>query len=293
MINKKILDKTKLIINFFNNSKIDVFTKNSLHSILIDNRLRWNIGGNLSINDFLFFLKQECNLQEIVLKLPDRNINRYVFKSDVSPYKIACSIHPAGYFSHYSAMFLNGLTEQIPKSIYFNVEQTEKDNINGCKLTQKQIDEAFAGNIRTTNKIIEYNDYKIYLLSGKQTENLGVISLEENEAEQIQVAGIERTLIDIAVRPNYSGGIYEVLKAYEMAHSYVSINKLSAILEKMNFIYPYHQVIGFYLEKTGKYDEKQLNIIKRFEIKHKFYLTYNMTNPKYSETWKLYYPSNF
>jgi len=292
MINKKFLEKKEEIIYFFSNCKFDVFTKNILHAILLENGTKWDAGTNLGIKDFLIFLKKKCHLQEIILNFPNRNIIRYLFKSDISPYIIACSIKPSGYFSHYSAMFLNGLTEQIPKSIYFNIEQSDK-YVNENDLTQQQIDDAFTRKARTTNQIAEYNNYKIYLLNGKNTNNLGIITVEDHTTYQIKTTCIERTLIDIAVRPNYSGGIYEVLKAYEMAHSYVSINKLSAILENMELIYPYHQAIGFYLEKTGKYNEKQLNIMKKFEIKHKFYLTYNMTNPKYSETWKLYYPSDF
>mgnify|MGYP007116748692 FL=1 len=94
-----------------------------LHAILFDYRSKWNAGINLGINDFLKFLEEECGLQQVVLEFPKHNINRYVFKKDISPYKIACSIKSSGYFSHYSAMFLNGLTEQIPQSIFFNIEQ--------------------------------------------------------------------------------------------------------------------------------------------------------------------------
>ncbi len=293
MINKKFREQKETIISYFNNRKNIVFTKNMLHAILFDYRSKWNAGINLGINDFLKFLEEECGLQQVVLEFPKHNINRYVFKKDISPYKIACSIKSSGYFSHYSAMFLNGLTEQIPQSIFFNIEQSDKSSFSYNNLTQDQIDKAFSKEPKLTNQIAQYNEYKLHLLTGKFTGNLGVINLEEQEVDQIQVTGLERTLIDIAVRPNYSGGIYEVLKAYEKAHSYVSINKLSAILEKINFIYPYHQVIGFYLEKTGKYTENQLNIMKSFETKHNFYLTHNMINPKFSKTWKLFYPSNF
>ena len=34
---------------------------------------------------------------------------------------------------------------------------------------------------------------------------------------KIRLTNIERTLIDIAVRPVYSGGVFEVLKAYRLA----------------------------------------------------------------------------
>ena len=50
------------------------------------------------------------------------------------------------------------------------------------------------------------------------------------------VTGVERTLIDATVRPVYSGGINEVLTAFSRASKMVSINKLVAMLKKINYI---------------------------------------------------------
>jgi predicted transcriptional regulator of viral defense system len=108
----------------------------------------------------------------------------------------------------------------------------------------------------------------------------------------ISITSLERTLIDIAVRPDYSGGPGEVLKAFENAKEKVSINKLNAILKKINFIYPYHQVIGFYLERAG-YRASQIDLLRKKEIEYDFYLTYNMGETEYSPIWKLYYPKGF
>ena len=35
--------------------------------------------------------------------------------------------------------------------------------------------------------------------------------------------------------------------------------------KKMNYIYPYHQAIGFYLSKAG-YDKDQLELLKNFNF---------------------------
>ena len=50
-----------------------------------------------------------------------------------------------------------------------------------------------------------------------KTNALGVIEIQGSEDETLKVTGIERTLIDIAVRPVYAGGVFEVLKAYKLA----------------------------------------------------------------------------
>ena len=62
MINKKFLEKKEEIIYFFSNCKFDVFTKNILHAILLENGTKWDAGINLGIKDFLLFLNKKCHL---------------------------------------------------------------------------------------------------------------------------------------------------------------------------------------------------------------------------------------
>jgi hypothetical protein len=94
------------------------------------------------------------------------------------------------------------------------------------------------------------------------------------------------------VRPSYAGGIFEVLKAFRLAKEKhpLSVNKLSGYLSRMNFIYPYHQAIGFYLEAAGNYTQSQINIFKNKPKNYNFYLTYEMGEMTYSKEWNLYYP---
>ncbi len=70
------------------------------------------------------------------------------------------------------------------------------------------------------------------MLNGMHTGNLGVIKMSGPDGEKLKITDVERTLIDITVRPEYAGGIHEVLKAYRLAKDKVSVNKLVAILEK-------------------------------------------------------------
>ena len=63
------------------------------------------------------------------------------------------------------------------------------------------------------------------------------------------------------------------------------------MLKKIKYIYPYHQAIGLYMQKAG-FDEKDIALLKKFGKKYDFYLNYDMTKPRYSKEWKIYYPKN-
>ena len=133
---------------------------------------------------------------------------------------------------------------------------------------------------------------KVTIVNGKFTENLGVVKFTSDFGNDIPVTNIERTLIDISVRPTYAGGPKNVITAYKNALAKVDINRLVEYLLKIDYVYPYHQVIGFYLEKCGCEEERTRPLIDEFSQDFKFYLTYGMKETKFSENWRLYYPSN-
>jgi hypothetical protein len=128
-------------------------------------------------------------------------------------------------------------------------------------------------------------------LNGLKTNNLGVQEIETPKNGKLNLTGIERTLIDIAVRPFYSGGTEEVQKAYIKARGKVSIDKLISILRKINYIYPYHQVIGFYMKRDGL-ENAALKRLKKMGLKYDFYLDYGMGQMDYSKDWRVYFPRN-
>jgi predicted transcriptional regulator of viral defense system len=130
----------------------------------------------------------------------------------------------------------------------------------------------------------------VFLLNGQYTKRIGVIDIKDANAKY-SYTDLERTLIDISIRPVYSGGVFEVLGAYESAKNMLDVKKLKKYLEKINYTYPYHQVIGFYLDKAG-YPPNDLELFKN-NIDYKFYLTYNIKKPNYDDNWKMYYPKGF
>jgi predicted transcriptional regulator of viral defense system len=107
----------------------------------------------------------------------------------------------------------------------------------------------------------------------------------------VRVTDIERTLIDVTVRPTYAGGVEHVLEAYRRARPRVSIPQLLSTLGKLDHVYPYHQAIGFYLERAG-YPLRQLTDFKKLKIKFDFYLAHDMRDSAYSDEWRISYPKS-
>ena len=104
-----------------------------------------------------------------------------------------------------------------------------------------------------------------------------------------KVEGYKKYSKDSFKKPDYAGGVYSVLGIYKNAIPRISINKLVAILDNLDFIYPYHQAIGFYLEKAGVSDNK-LRLLSNKEKEFDFYLTYEISEKQYNSKWKLYHP---
>ncbi len=249
------------------------------------NREFWRLPPSWHYYKFIDALSEKTeHFREATLEFPRRTVKRYFWK-EISPLRLALSVSPRAYLTHYTAMSYHGLTDQIPKTVYVTTEQTKKEK-KGI-LTQEGIDRAFAKKQRVSKNIANMPNGAVYWLNGKDTNRIGVIKTDDG----LPITNIARTLIDAAVRPIYSGGVYEVLEAYKRAAADLfSVNRMAAMLRKMDFIYPYHQVIGFYLERSGAYRPNQIEVFKRFDQTHDFYLTYNMQDKEYSKEWRLYFP---
>jgi hypothetical protein len=155
-------------------------------------------------------------------------------------------------------------------------------------LTQDAIHRAFAGKQRESTFIFEVGDSQAVLLWGKNTGRLEVTSLPY-EGATLDVTSIERTLIDIAVRPAYAGGALQVLEAYRNALGKASVGTLIATLKRIGYIYPYHQLIGFYMQKAG-FPKSQYSRLKEFGLDFDFYLVYGLKESDYNSEWRVFVP---
>ena len=274
------------------NRRRAIFTKNDLKEIVIQNLPDVGLNQRTLIQgQILKYLWEKEKLKEVKFEFPSRKETRYLF-GDITNLELAQSLKPNAYLAHRAAMFIHGLCDEYPAMIYINVEQSQNHKRNTNTLTQSTIDQAFKNKARVSNEIAEANNMKVCITHGQKTDQLGVEARKGPSGELLRVTDIERTLIDITVRPVYAGGPREVIRAYGKAAEIVSIDKLNKMLIEMNFVYPYYQSVGFYLQASKAFSNKDIKTFENIDKKFDFYLDYRMKKPAYSQRWKIYYPES-
>jgi hypothetical protein len=270
-----------------------VLRERQIAAVLSQNRAGWRLAQSTTVDAFVTFLVKSGKLRKHKFDFPNRPETLYVW-GEVPLLETLLDLKPHSYYSHYTAMRLHGLTEQVPKVIYISHERSA-ETVPGSRLSQDAIDEAFKRPARVSNNSVEFAGHRVVLLNSAFTSELGVIPHTTEQGTgadvRVRVTNLERTLIDAAVRPAYCGGVYEVAKAFELAKDTVSVNAMGAMLRKLHFAYPYHQAIGFYLERAGY----RANVVElmRLDMPFDFYLTHDMGEASYVSRWRLHVPKGF
>lgn len=245
------------------------------------------VPAGIKVTNFMDFLLEEKLVQYIILKNKWNQIERFCL-SPFTKFELALSLLSKSYLTHYSALEIHGLTKTKTKQIFVTQELTPKSQ-NSSILKQIAVDAAFKKKQRPLNQIYKYRTTEFCLLNGKYSNRLGVAEKRIDE-KNLLVTDLERTLIDAVVRPAYSGGIKTIMEAFKKARNHLDASKLQNYLQQLNFIYPYHQAIGFYMESTG-YRKEDWELFLKMPQTINFYLDYNMQEKVLLEKWKLYIPA--
>ena len=283
------------ILAFFEASPQRVFSHHDIANILGSHREQWRLAQRTSTAEFLNYLLQRTDLRKFQLtgdrpETQHRSFQRYVWR-EASIYAVVLSLRPRSYLSHGTAVFLHGLNDQLPTTVYVNQEQREKPSPT-LALTQDRLDRAFQNNQRQSSYVLKHGQFRVVLVAGKHTGELEVGSVVSPTNEELRATKIERTLIDITVRPAYAGGVYQVLEAFRGAKDQISVGTLIATLRKLNYVYPYHQAIGFYMQRA-EYRREQYERLRSLGLDFDFYLAHGTKDSEYQREWRLYTPKGF
>lgn len=288
---KESFDRASVeIIDFFENSVHKAYTTNDIQKIFENQREEWRIAQYRNYKHFITFLNNRkiliLDIQNHEFQNSEKQILR---KKTCTPFNTGLTVKKDGYLCNYSAMQIHQLTLQIPKTIYIGEDKYAPFNENSdIELEQDSVDKAFSKPQRVSKESYksEYDGFRyVYLQKKHNSINVGITRING-----LTVTDLERTLIDIAVRPAYSGGAFQILEAYNKAKENVDLYKLDNYLKDLDYIYPYHQLIGFYLDLAG-FPENNLHLFLNKKSHINFYQTYNLTNKKLNEKWGVFYPT--
>ena len=281
------LEKQLVIVNEFKQVTPRAMTRKILSEHLGTRRSAWNAPKSFGVDDLIALLRENdiMGIAEISSEHYGSK-TRYIFGT-LSPLQLACSFYKNSYLSHGTALNLHGLAPL--ETIFVNHEQSPKNS--RLRISQAGINRAFQNSQRQSTYVFRYGTNTITFLNGKNTQGAGIVDMQGPRGELLKTTSLERTLIDVVVRPQYAGGMSNVLSAFRQAKDRISVAEIARLLAKVKYVYPYHQALGFILQRAGV-PEEELAPLKQRAIRFKFYLDYDMNQPAYDPVWKLYYPSD-
>ncbi len=266
--------------------------------VLQTNRTFWRLAQSTSFKSFTEFLCEKTAMKQVQLPFPQRPITGYVW-GDVPLLEVVLELVYNSHLSHYTAVRIHGLTEQVPKTVFVSHEKKSNSSVYSTHkdlFDQSAIDAAFQRPPRASNNEVTLDDVRIVLLQNAYHANLGITAGPVNYGGdrdlRLRYTNLERTLIDIVVRPFYAGGVSEVAKAFENAKGKLSVNALASMVKRMEFGYPYHQAIGYYLARAG-YKPSLVDLFSKMPMERDFYLTHEMGKTAYVKAWRLHVPEGF
>jgi hypothetical protein len=241
----------------------------------------------MDFNTFVGLLLSKTRMSQVELRSTYYgSLTRFVWGTEISLLSIALSIRRSAYCSHATALWLHGLGGN-EHQIFVNAEQSEKGR-GESQLNQESIHRAFRNKQRQSKLIYKIRGSEVTVLSGKNTHRLGVEVGKGPDQRDVPLTSVVRTLIDITVRPAYAGGAISVGQAFRAARGRFIATDLLTLLRELDYIYPYHQAIGFYMKCAG-YPPSEQQVFAE-NLKFDFYLSHGLKNPSYDKEWKIFIP---
>lgn len=208
---------------------------------------------------------------------------RYTLNKEFNIYDFAYSLENKSFFPMFTSLNIQGLSNYRNNFVFISRERKERNNFISRSLTQDAIDKAFTRNPRRTKAHDVINGYNLVLLESNNTEGIGIINYNG-----YRVSSINRAFIEIISNIHYFISPNNVINEFKIIKNKLDIDEILKIIEKFDFVYPYYQLAGYYLEEIGftknelfKFYSKKSDLI--------FYTIKNKKKYEFNEYWNIKY----
>ena len=258
------------------------FSINDITSILDELKEENLVSNSLTQNDF--YLKLLDNgLVAYTITIRDIEKIRYTLNKEFNIYDFVYSLEKNGFFSMFTSLNIQGLTNFRDNFIFISKDRMKRVNFNSKDITQEAIDKALTNKPRRTKAHDTIYNYNVVILESNNTQEIGIIKYKG-----YKISSINRVFVEIISNIQYSKTPDDVIYEFKNLKDKLDINEIFNIIEKFDFVYPYYQLAGYYLEKIGFLKEE----LSKFFNKKTDLIFYTIKNKeKYTldEYWAIKY----
>ena len=258
------------------------FSINDIANILDKLKEENLVSNSLSQNDFYLKLLYD-GLISHTITIRDVEKIRYTLNKEFNIYDFVYSLERNGFFSMFTSLNIQGFTNFRENFIFISKERMQRVNFSSKNITQEAIDKAFSNKPRKTKAYNTIYNYNIVMLESNNTQGVGIINYNG-----YKVSSINRAFVEIISNIQYSKTPYDVIGEFRQLNDKLDINEIFKIIEKFDFIYPYYQLAGYYLEKIG-FLKEELSRFFNNKTNLIFYTMKNKTNYDLDEYWGIKY----
>jgi hypothetical protein len=258
------------------------FSINDIANILDELKEKNLVSNSLSQNDFYLKLLYD-GLISHTITIRDVEKIRYTLNKEFNIYDFVYSLERNGFFSMFTSLNIQGFTNFRENFIFISKERMQRVNFSSKNITQEAIDKAFSNKPRKTKAYNTIYNYNIVMLESNNTQGVGIINYNG-----YKVSSINRAFVEIISNIQYSKTPYDVIWEFRQLKDKLDINEIFKIIEKFDFIYPYYQLAGYYLEKIG-FLKEELSRFFNNKTNLIFYTMKNKTNYDLDEYWGIKY----
>lgn len=258
------------------------FSINDIANILDKLKEENLVSNSLSQNDFYLKLLYD-GLISHTITIRDVEKIRYTLNKEFNIYDFVYSLERNGFFSMFTSLNIQGFTNFRENFIFISKERMQRVNFSSKNITQEAIDKAFSNKPRKTKAYNTIYNYNIVMLESNNTQGVGIINYNG-----YKVSSINRAFVEIISNIQYSKTPYDVIWEFRQLKDKLDINEIFKIIEKFDFIYPYYQLAGYYLEKIG-FLKEELSRFFNNKTNLIFYTMKNKTNYDLDEYWGIKY----